>query len=116
MADEKAGSGWFESVPPDDPDVAHDVTEDGSADAPTDWPALAVDAGFVSDEVDYYDTLHEATVRTTREAVRERGRADDHVLPARYRDGGAGRGNAASRTRGASSSRRRTRVPRECIC
>jgi len=80
MTDEKAGSGWFESVPPDDPGAARDVIENGSADAPADWPALAVDAGFVSDEDDYYDALHDATVNATREAVRERERADDQQL------------------------------------
>nr|WP_241966772.1 NOP5/NOP56 family protein [Haloplanus aerogenes] len=54
--------------------------EGGSADEPRDWPALAVDAGFADDEDDYYDRLHEATVRATREAVRERERADDQQL------------------------------------
>jgi hypothetical protein len=80
MTDEQAGSGWFESVPPDELDAARDAIENGSADAPDDWPALAVDAGFAADEDDYYDALHAATVHATREAVRERERADDQQL------------------------------------
>ena len=80
MTNEKVGSGWFESVPPDDLDAARDVIENGSADAPDDWPALAVEAEFADDEDDYYTRLHDATVHTTREAVRERERADDQQL------------------------------------
>jgi len=80
MSNEKAGSGWFESVPPDELDAARDVIQNGSVDAPEDWPALAVDTGFAADEDDYYDTLHDATVHATREAVRERERADDQQL------------------------------------
>ncbi|AXG06974.1 hypothetical protein DU500_11355 [Haloplanus rubicundus] len=80
MTNEKVGSGWFESVPPDDLDAARDVIENGSAEAPNDWPALAVDAGFADDEDDYYDLLHDATVTAAREAVRERERADDQQL------------------------------------
>ncbi|WP_435067193.1 NOP5/NOP56 family protein [Haloplanus sp. C73] len=73
-------AGWFESVPPDDPAAARDAIADGSADAPDDWPAKAVDSGFAADEADYYDKLHEATLDATREAVRERERADDQQL------------------------------------
>ena len=80
MTNEEAGAGWFESVPPDEPDAARDAIENGSADAPDDWPALAVEAGFADDEDDYYSLLHDATVNATREAVRERERADDQQL------------------------------------
>ncbi|WP_222844835.1 hypothetical protein [Haloplanus rubicundus] len=80
MPDDTAGPGWFESVPPDDLDAARDVIENGSAETPDDWPALAVDAGFADDEDDYYDLLHDATVTAAREAVRERERADDQQL------------------------------------
>jgi len=80
MTNEKVGSGWFESVPPDDHDATRDAIENGSADAPENWPALAVDSGFVTDEDSYYDALHDATVHATREAVRERERADDQQL------------------------------------
>ena len=78
MPDDTAG--WFESIPPDDLDAARDVIENGSAESPADWPALAVDAGFADDEADYYDALHDATVTATREAVRERERANDQQL------------------------------------
>ncbi|WP_049936309.1 NOP5/NOP56 family protein [Haloplanus natans] len=80
MADDTAESGWFESVPPDDPDAVRDAIDNGSADTPDDWPALAVDAGFADDADDYYRRLHDATVHATREAVRERERADDQQL------------------------------------
>jgi len=80
MTNEKVGSGWFESVPPDDLDAARDVIENGSAEAPEDWPALAVKVEFADGEDDYYSRLHDATVHATREAVRERERADDQQL------------------------------------
>jgi nucleolar protein 56 len=80
MTDETSGGGWFESVPPDDLGAARDAIETGSTESPEDWPALAVDAGFAADEDDYYDRLHDATVHATREAVRERERADDQQL------------------------------------
>jgi nucleolar protein 56 len=80
VTNEKVGTGWFESVPPDDLDAARDAIENGSADAPDDWPALAVEAAFADDEDDYYTRLHDATVHAAREAVRERERADDQQL------------------------------------
>jgi nucleolar protein 56 len=80
MTDDAPGSGWFESVPPDDLDAARDVIETGSAETPGDWPALAVESGFAADEDDYYDRLHEATIEATRATARERGRADDRQL------------------------------------
>jgi nucleolar protein 56 len=80
MTNEKVGSGWFKSVPPDDLDAARDVIENGSAEAPEDWPTLAIEAEFADDEDDYYSRLHDATVHATREAVHERERADDQQL------------------------------------
>jgi len=80
MTDESFDAGWFRGLDPGDPDAARDAIEDGRADAPADWPGLAVDAGFADDEDDYYDTLHDAVVHATREAVRERERADDQQL------------------------------------
>jgi len=77
---EHDSAGWFAAVDPVDLDGAREAIEDGSADEPRDWPALAVDAGFAADDGEYYDRLHEATVRATREAVRERERADDQQL------------------------------------
>lgn len=75
-----AGSGWFENVERGDFDAAREAIESGTAEKPRDWPALAVESGFAEDEDDYYDVLHEATVHATREAVRDRERADDQQL------------------------------------
>ncbi|WP_348609177.1 NOP5/NOP56 family protein [Halobaculum rarum] len=57
-----------------------DRVRDGDAEAPADWPALAVESGFAADEDDYYATLREATVAATRAEVDERERADDRQL------------------------------------
>ena len=80
MSDESAESGWFRGVDPGDDDAIRGAIDDGGATAPADWPALAVEAGFAEDGDDYYDRLHEATVHATREAVRDRERADDQQL------------------------------------
>ncbi|MFC7096111.1 NOP5/NOP56 family protein [Halobaculum marinum] len=57
-----------------------DRVRDGTAAAPADWPALAVESGAATDEEDYYEQLREATVEATRAAVDERERADDRQL------------------------------------
>jgi nucleolar protein 56 len=75
-----ADSAWFDGLDRGDLAAAREAVESGAADAPADWPALAVESGFAADEADYYDALHEATVHATREAVRERERADDQQL------------------------------------
>jgi nucleolar protein 56 len=80
MTDSATDAGWFQAVDPGDLDAARDAIENGSADAPDDWPTRAVKAGFAEDEDDYYDRLHDATIHATREAVRERERADDQQL------------------------------------
>ena len=86
------GGGWFEALPSDatgDSDTESDDAataaaaarvREGSADSPADWPALAVESGFAGDADEYYDRLKAATTRATREAVRERERADDAQL------------------------------------
>ena len=73
---------WFADLLPDDPagETARREIRDGSADAPDDWPARAVESGFAESESDYYATLREATISATREAVAERERADDQQL------------------------------------
>jgi nucleolar protein 56 len=53
---------------------------EGSAEAPADWPAVAVESGFAADEGAYYDALHEATLTAAREGAREAARADDQQL------------------------------------
>ena len=73
-------TGWFADVAVGDPDAAGDAVREGRADAPDDWPALAVDAGVADDEDEYYALLREATVAGTRAAARERERADDQQL------------------------------------
>ncbi|WP_435064903.1 NOP5/NOP56 family protein [Halobaculum sp. EA56] len=57
-----------------------DRVRNGTADAPADWPALAVESGFADDEEHYYAALREATLAATRAAVDERERADDRQL------------------------------------
>ncbi|ESS06277.1 MAG: hypothetical protein A07HB70_01828, partial [uncultured archaeon A07HB70] len=80
MADDAGEPGWYEGVDPDDVGRVREQIEDGTADEPRNWPALAVESGFATDEDDYYDRLHEATTATTRAAAREAGRADDQQL------------------------------------
>ena len=80
MTDDAAGAGWFEGVDPDSLAGAREALEAGSADAPADWPARAVAAGFAADADDYYDKLHEATTTVARQRVRELERADDRQL------------------------------------
>ncbi|PGF17985.1 nucleolar [Natrinema sp. CBA1119] len=72
--------GWFAAVDRDDPDAMAAAIREGRADEPRDWPALALEAGFASDEDGYYDALGEATTAATRAAVTERERADDQQL------------------------------------
>ncbi|GAB7090237.1 NOP5/NOP56 family protein [Halorubrum luteum] len=82
MTDDSRGTeaGWFAGVDPDDPASGATAVQEGTADSPRDWPRLAVESGFTADEQEYYDRLREATTTATREAVRERERADDRQL------------------------------------
>jgi len=73
-------SGWFAGVDPDDEAAAAERIGSGRADGPAAWPALAVETGFATDEDDYYERLHAATMRATEAAVTERERADDKQL------------------------------------
>ncbi|ELK55108.1 nucleolar protein-like protein, partial [Haloferax sp. BAB-2207] len=41
---------WFAGADPDDPEPGATRVRTGSAFAPADWPAEAVDAGFAADE------------------------------------------------------------------
>ena len=89
-ASSDGGGGWFGTPPAsasadsgdDDGAVgaAAARVRDGTAQSPGDWPARAVDSGFAADREEYYDRLKAATTRATREAVRERERADDAQL------------------------------------
>ncbi|KAB1188316.1 MULTISPECIES: NOP5/NOP56 family protein [Haloferax] len=71
---------WFADANPDDPaSGAHSIRE-GRADAPAEWPAVAVESGFAADEDDYYEKLREATLAAASAEVAERERADDLQL------------------------------------
>jgi nucleolar protein 56 len=72
--------GWFADIPPDDEGAAATAVRDGSATEPADWPALAVDSGFVDDTEEYYERLQAATVSAARAAVREAELSDDQQL------------------------------------
>jgi nucleolar protein 56 len=82
MTDETApaGVGWFEHTDFDDLDAAAEVISHGEADEPRDWPAIAVEDGYADSEDEYYERLHETTLHATKQAVRERERADDQQL------------------------------------
>ena len=78
MSDQSTDAGWFAGHTADDDLRA--AIRTGTADAPTDWPTAAVNAGFTDDTDDYYATLQEATIEAAREAVAERQGADDQQL------------------------------------
>jgi nucleolar protein 56 len=71
---------WFAGLSRDDAEGVRVAIASGRADAPADWPALAVESGFAESEADYYDTLHDGTLAAAREAVREAERAGDRQL------------------------------------
>ncbi|MFB6092372.1 MAG: NOP5/NOP56 family protein [Haloquadratum sp.] len=73
-------TGWFTGLDPGDLEAAAAAVAEGTADAPQNWPEKAVEAGFATDESEYYDALHEATVYATREAVEARETADEKQL------------------------------------
>jgi nucleolar protein 56 len=73
-------SGWFRYGDPSDIEAAATAITERTAEQPQNWPAEAVRAGFVADEDEYYDALHEATVQATREAVQERETATEQQL------------------------------------
>jgi nucleolar protein 56 len=73
-------SGWFRYGDPHDAESAATAIRDRTAEQPQNWPAEAVRAGFVEDEDEYYDALHDATVHATRAAVQARETADDQQL------------------------------------
>ena len=82
--------GWFEALPSgatEDTDTESDAApraaarvREGTAASPADWPVRAVESGAADSTDEYYDRLKAAATRATREAVRERERADDAQL------------------------------------
>lgn len=79
-SDESERGGWFSGLDPGDHEAAARTIRDGSAEAPQEWPELAVESGFVDSEDEYYSELREATIEATRQAVQEREGADDQQL------------------------------------
>jgi nucleolar protein 56 len=77
---DSSDAGWFAGTDRDDIGAAADAIRSGEGDEPRDWPSLAVESGFADTEADYYEALHAATMAATRQAVRERERADDQQL------------------------------------
>jgi nucleolar protein 56 len=75
-----SGEGWFEGIDRDDEEAATEVIRNGTTDAPADWPSRAVESGFATDENDYYEILHDASMAATRAAVQEYERSDDRQL------------------------------------
>jgi nucleolar protein 56 len=78
--DEQRTAGWFVGLDPEDTEAAAAAIRNGEAVESREWPAAAVEAGFVDSESTYYDRLHEATTTATRQAVSEREQADDKQL------------------------------------
>lgn len=72
--------GWFVGLDPEDIEGATERLLEGGADAPADWPALAVESGFAADAETYYARLHGAALAAARTAARERERADDRQV------------------------------------
>jgi nucleolar protein 56 len=70
MSDQSTDAGWFAGHTADDDLRA--AIRTGTADAPTDWPTAAVNAGFADDTDDYYATPQEATIEAACEAVAKR--------------------------------------------
>lgn len=60
-------TGWFTGGDPEDLKRASASIAEGEADEPADWPALAVEAGYVESEEAYYEWLHEATIHAIPE-------------------------------------------------
>ena len=73
-------SGWFRYGDPHDAEAAATAIRERAAEQPQNWPAEAVQAGILDSEDAYYDALHDATVRATRAAVRERETAPGQQL------------------------------------
>ncbi|AGB16039.1 rRNA biogenesis protein [Halovivax ruber XH-70] len=71
---------WFEDVTRHETAASATAIRSGSRAEPAPWPELAVESGAATDEDDYYDWLHDATVAATADAAQELERADDRQL------------------------------------
>jgi nucleolar protein 56 len=72
--------GWFARLDPGEHEAAITAIRSGSASVPGEWPALAVESGFVESESEYYEMFRTVTIEAARRAVTERERADDQQL------------------------------------
>ena len=72
--------GWFAGADTSNEDALVESIRAGTADEPRDWPRIAVDAGFATDEDDYYDVLHVTTIAAASAIVAEKEGADDRQL------------------------------------
>lgn len=73
-------AGWYDGLDPADVSAGARAIREGRAAEPKAWPELGVDVGFAPDKETYYEFLRAATIEATRQAVRERERADDQQL------------------------------------
>jgi nucleolar protein 56 len=82
MTDRDGGpDGWMAGLATGaEPADAAAAIREGSAEAPADWPAAALQQGFAEREAEYYDALETATIAAAEEAVRKREQADDRRL------------------------------------
>ena len=78
--DARDADAWFAGLDADDVDAGVAAVRDGRAEGPRDWPAIAVETGFVPDADAYYETLHEVTLAAARRGAAERERADDQQV------------------------------------
>ncbi len=75
-----ASAGWFADVIPGDTEATTEAITGGRAEEPREWPRLAVEARYADSEREYYERLHDATMRAARTEIRRRERADDKQL------------------------------------
>ena len=78
-------SAWFAGLDPDDLASAAAAIRGGGADQPHDWPALAIDSGYVESRDDYYTNLRTATISAIETAIDERAAADDERVKQQIR-------------------------------
>jgi len=80
MNQEPADAAWFHGLDPGEPTSARQVIDTGGTENPQDWPALALQSGFVADKAEYYNRLHKTAMTATKALVGEREQAGDEQL------------------------------------
>lgn len=71
---------WFAGYNATDEAGLAEGIEDGATTTPRDWPAQAVERGFVTDRETYYNLLNSVAVAATATAVEAAEQADDQQL------------------------------------